>query len=240
MSTTLYSQISERLAQRIADQTYAVGSALPSENELAEEFAASRHTVRAALRQLQDVGLIARRRGSGTVVLAADRRAGYSQSLSSLEDLVQLAERTPRHVRKVQDMVMDIELAAELGCGPGTRWLQISSTRGEADHDPMVWTDLYVDAHYRDIKKQVLAHPDQLVSQLIEGHYGRRIAKVDQTIAACGIPARVAKALNVTPESPGLLITRHYRDQGGAVIVASVSYHPAGRYQFSMTLIREH
>ena len=240
MSITLYSQISERIAQRIADQTYAVGAALPSENDLAEEFGASRHTVRAALRQLQDVGLIARRRGSGTVVLAADRAAGYSQSLSSLEDLVQLAERTPRHVRKVQDIVMDTELASVLRCGPGTRWLQISSTRGEVDQDPMVWTDLYVDAHYRDIKKLVLAQPDQLVSQLIEAHYGRRIAKVDQTIAACAIPARIAKALNVAADSPGLLITRHYCDQGGTVIVASISYHPAGRYQFSMTLIREH
>jgi GntR family transcriptional regulator len=51
---------------------------------------------------------------------------------------------------------------------------------------------------------------------------------------------RIAKALNVAPDLPGLLITRHYCDQGGTVIVASISYHPAGRYQFSMTLIREH
>jgi DNA-binding GntR family transcriptional regulator len=239
MSISLYSKISESLAQRISDQSYAVGAAMPTENELAEEFGASRHTVRAALRQLQDLGLISRHRGSGTVVRALQPKAGYSQSLSSLEDLVHLAERTPRDVRKIQEVVVDTELAAQLGCGPGTHWLQISSTRSEAGRDPMVWTDLYVDAHYRDIKKLVLAHPDRLVSELIESHYGRRIARVEQTIAACAIPARVAKALNAPPDSPGLLIFRQYRDQGGAMIVASTSYHPAGRYQFSMTLIRE-
>lgn len=235
---SLYSQISEVLAQRIADGTYAVGTAIPTENELANEFDASRHTVRAALRQLQDLGLISRRRGSGTLVEAQHTRAGYSQSLSSLEDLVQLAARTPRTVHKMQEVVLDTVLAAQLGCAPGSRWLRISSTRGEPGMPPNAWTDLYVDAHYKRVRPLVQAHPDRLVSDLIETHFGRRIASVEQTISGTSIPPALAKPLGIEPGAPGLMIRRHYRDQAGTVLLASLSYHPADRYQFTTTLIR--
>ncbi|VFR21368.1 Transcriptional regulator, GntR family [plant metagenome] len=238
-SISLYSQIAEELARRIANGDYPVGSALPTEHELVDAFSASRHTVRSALRQLQDLGLISRRRGSGTVVEAQRPRSGYSQSLSSLEDLVQLAARTPRSVQKMQEVVLDIDQAAELGCPPGTRWLRISSTRGEAGKPPAGWTDLYVDAHYSKVKKLVQAHPDRLVSDLIESHFGRRIATVEQTISAAPVPAEIARVLEVPAGSPGLFILRHYRDQAGVLVLASTSYHPADRYRFSMTLIRE-
>lgn len=134
----------------------------------------------------------------------------------------------------------DLELAARLGVGPGTRWLRFVSTRGTPAQPPVVWTGLYVDAHYKGVRKLARQHPDRLVSELIEEHYGRRIASVEQTISACAMPAAVAGELQVAPESPGLLILRHYKDQAAQIVEASCSYHPAGRYEFSTTLIREH
>ncbi|CAM4020174.1 GntR family transcriptional regulator [Bordetella tumulicola] len=239
MSITLYTRISEELAGLIASGVYPVGSLLPAEHTLTEQFDASRHTVRAALRQLQDLGLIARRRGIGTVIIAAKPKAGFSQSLSSLEDLVQLAVRSPRTIKQVQEVVVDVALATYLGVGPGTRWLKFSSTRGVDGQPPVAWTDLYVDVHYKGVRKLAREHPDQLVSQLIEEHYGRRIASVEQTISACAIPSAVARELAVPVDSPGLLIRRQYKDQAGTLVEASCSYHPAGRYEFSTTLIRE-
>ncbi|MFC4275518.1 GntR family transcriptional regulator [Achromobacter aloeverae] len=239
MSITLYSRIAEELARRVADGTYPVGDPMPGENALAEEFDASRQTVRAALRQLQDLGLIARRRGIGTIVTAERQKAGFSQSLSSLEDLVQLAARTPRTLKHAREVVMDVEQAGRMGVRPGTRWLCLSSTRGEEGRPPMVWTDLYVDAHYKGIRKLAQQHPDRLVSDLIEERYGRRIASVEQVISGCAIPDAVAKELGVPGQSPGLLILRQYKDLAGSVIETSESYHPADRYRFSMTLIRD-
>jgi DNA-binding LacI/PurR family transcriptional regulator len=54
--------------QSLADGTYASGSKLPSENELVEQFSASRPTIGRALAQLETEGLIERRAGSGTFV----------------------------------------------------------------------------------------------------------------------------------------------------------------------------
>ncbi|MDX2358984.1 FadR/GntR family transcriptional regulator [Dietzia sp. PP-33] len=60
--------VREQIAVRVSDGVYRVGQALPSERELAEEFAVSRSTVRQALSSLQMIGLVVARPGSGVYV----------------------------------------------------------------------------------------------------------------------------------------------------------------------------
>jgi len=68
-----YKLIYKQLRQALADQTYAAGDRLPSENELVEQFGASRPTVGRALAQLESEGLVVRRAGSGTFACAQNR-----------------------------------------------------------------------------------------------------------------------------------------------------------------------
>ena len=65
-----YKQIYTRLRNALASHEYAPGDKLPSENELVEQFGASRPTVSRALAQLENEGLVERKAGSGTFVLA--------------------------------------------------------------------------------------------------------------------------------------------------------------------------
>ena len=72
MVEPLYTKIRDDLLAKIEDGTYPPGSVLPSELELAETYDVSRPTIRQALAQLADSGVVDRRRRRGTVV--ADRR----------------------------------------------------------------------------------------------------------------------------------------------------------------------
>lgn len=60
--------IAARIRRSIVDGDYAYRERLPSERALAEHFGAARGTVRAALNQLEESNMIARRTGSGTFV----------------------------------------------------------------------------------------------------------------------------------------------------------------------------
>ncbi|WP_274365104.1 GntR family transcriptional regulator [Paenibacillus thermotolerans] len=64
----LYSQIFEILRSRIVRGEYTADQQLPTEVELAEQFNVSRITSKRALIELERVGLIYRRRGSGSFV----------------------------------------------------------------------------------------------------------------------------------------------------------------------------
>ena len=65
--------ISAQLRRAIESGAYGEGDQLPPERELAVTFRAARSTVRRALDQLERAGLVSRRLGSGTFVMAPAR-----------------------------------------------------------------------------------------------------------------------------------------------------------------------
>lgn len=64
----LYRQIAEEIRSRIADSTFAAGSRLPAERDLAQQFRVSRTSVREALIALEIGGFVEVRGGSGIYV----------------------------------------------------------------------------------------------------------------------------------------------------------------------------
>jgi len=72
----LIEQVIEQLRVQITSGTWAVGARIPTESELAQTTATSRNTVREAVQSLVHAGLLERRQGSGTYVLAANELAG--------------------------------------------------------------------------------------------------------------------------------------------------------------------
>ncbi|MBA4264113.1 MAG: hypothetical protein C0453_03445, partial [Comamonadaceae bacterium] len=66
--TPLYEQIKAILRSRVLDGTYKPHEQLPSESEMMSAFSVSRITVRQALNDLQNEGLVFRIHGKGTFV----------------------------------------------------------------------------------------------------------------------------------------------------------------------------
>ena len=78
------------LRRQIAAAKFLQGERLPPERSFATHFGVSRGTVRDALRQLEQAGLVQRRPGSGTYVTYAESEQTLSiiQSTSPLELIV--------------------------------------------------------------------------------------------------------------------------------------------------------
>lgn len=68
-SHKLYDQVFERIKDMIRSGELRQGSLLPGENRLAELMGVSRVTVRQALKQLSEAGIIETRKGKGSVVI---------------------------------------------------------------------------------------------------------------------------------------------------------------------------
>ncbi|MEP9380268.1 GntR family transcriptional regulator [Aquabacter sp. CN5-332] len=239
MALPLYQRIAADLAQKIASGELAVGAVIPSELELAQSYKASRNTVRSALRQLQDLHLISRRRNRGTRVEAPPQESLVTRTLSTRNDLMALAEAAQREIRATSLVVLDTEMARLLKCPPGSRWLRISLVRWEPGvAKPLAWTRAFVDPHYKDIVPLAKQQPGTLFCDLIESHYGRPIATVEQTVSGCLIEEDAAEILGVPVGSAGLRVLRHYRDMAAAMVEATVSFYPADRFSIRTTLSR--
>ena len=66
--TKLYEDVTERMLDHIRTETWAPGTKIPPEVELAKLFDVSRCTIREAVKSLQIAGFLRSRAGSGTFV----------------------------------------------------------------------------------------------------------------------------------------------------------------------------
>lgn len=240
MTATKNADLARDLSEGIAAGRFAVGTLLPTEFELCEQYGLSRYAVRKALDQLQELGLISRRKNVGTRVEAMRPQAGFTQSIATVEELARFGAEHVRTVQSIHEVVTDLALAKDLGCPGGTRWLHIACLRMEGGKKarPICWLDLYIDPAYADIGELVRNAPEKLASTLIEERYGRRIARIRQDIEAVQIPRERSEDLGAEAGSPALRITRNYLDAADQVFEISVSLHPADRFKFSMDLNR--
>jgi DNA-binding GntR family transcriptional regulator len=235
-----FADIARELTEGIGCGRYPVGSLLPTELELRDHYKTSRHTVRAALHELQQLGLVSRRKNVGTRVESMHPRSDFRSSLGSLDDLTQFGSAHIRAVQSIEETTASGALAKELDCEEGTRWLRISSLRMDRDAGsrPIGWTDVYVDPQYSDIGELVRESPGTLVSSLIEARYGRRIAEIRQVIRAVAVSEALAPILKAQAGTPGLQILRWYFDAAGQVFEISATVHPADRFSVAMRLQR--
>lgn len=74
--TSLIAQVTEQLRAEIRSSRWPIGSRIPTEPELTELTGTGRNTVREAVQALVHAGMLERRQGSGTYVIASSDLGG--------------------------------------------------------------------------------------------------------------------------------------------------------------------
>lgn len=232
--------IARDLRDAIAAGSLPVGAVLPTELELCARYGVSRHTVRIAIADLAEAGLVTRRKRFGTVVQAIRPNRSYRQTVASVDDLVQYGADHVRSVRHARLVTASPTLAQDLACPAGTKWFCVSSLRYERGTGdlPLGLTDVYVDPTHAEVGALARRSPDRLISSFVAERTGQRIARIKQDVTAVLVDRRLSSLLVVDAGSPALRIVRHYLDDNGALFVGSVSVHPASRFRVSSSLER--
>ncbi|WP_206956263.1 GntR family transcriptional regulator [Trinickia acidisoli] len=240
MNRPHFADIARDLTEGIASGRFPVGSYLPTELELRDRYNTSRHTIRAALHELQQLGFVSRKKNAGTRVESAQPTNDFRPSLASVDDIVQFGSEHLRVVQSIDEIEATGKLAKLLHCEEGTRWLRVSSLRvdREGARVPVGWTDVYIDPAYSEVAEEARRAPGTLISALIEVRYGRCISEIQQNVQATNLSRDMAERLQAKPESAALEIVRRYLDAAGTAFEVSVSVHPADRFSVSMRLKR--
>lgn len=233
-----YLALAEEISQSIGSGVHPVGALLPTEAALCARYRVSRHTVREATRVLQDLGLVTRRQGVGTRVLAAKVAARYVLALDAIPDLWEYARSTELKVlRKV--LVRADDASLPLPADAGRQWWLVEALRLGRSGTPLAWSQLYFDSIYDQIAGQIGKRHAPIYT-LIERRYGVTVAKVKQEIGAVAIPPPLARLLRVKPNSPGLEILRHYYDAEDRIFESTRSIYSSRDFRYSIELRLEY
>ncbi len=228
----LYHQAARILEEAIEDGRLPRGSKLESELDLAEQLGISRPTMRAAIKQLVDKGLLLRRRGIGTTVAPMPVRRAVA--LTSLYDDLKREGREPRtRVLALEKVLCPPEVAEHLGLGPTAPVLRFERLR-IAGSDPIALMHNVVPADLLEIERRDLERTG-LYDLFRENGITPHVAT--QQVGARKAGAEEAELLEIGLGDPVLAMTRTAYDTSGRPIEYGSHSYPAESYWLEMMLV---
>jgi len=234
-----YREIVNELLDKVGAGDLKIGDRLVPETDLATQYVVSRHTIREAMRCLQDLGMIERRKGAGTYLISDQPKKDFSYSINTLEELLQYASHTKLEVLSVDSILADRDTAARLHCERGANWIRVSVLRiAEPGAAAIGYSEIFIRPEHTDIVKEIGTRA-KAVYTLLEENYGLKIQQVYQDIDSALATSNVASRLLIPVGHPLLEITRRYYTDDERLIEASINFHPAGRFRYQIRLTRD-
>jgi len=132
--TPRYAQIAEQLLAQIASGALPPEGRLPSERELSARFKVSRMTLRAALRVLDNQGMLSRRPGDGTYVARPKIELGADRLVPFTSGMRRRGHRTGARLLMFEQRRAGTLQAEKLGIAAGEPifWIERLRTLGRA------------------------------------------------------------------------------------------------------------
>jgi GntR family transcriptional regulator len=235
-----YRQLAQTLINEIQRGRPSVGDLMPTEMALCAQFGASRFTVRQAINQLVELGLVSRQAGVGTRVLAAEPRSNYRQVMHDIPDLLQYVADTELEIIDTAMVVVKGSLCELLDAGVGENWLRVEGLRKLPDRKaaPICFVEIYIHPAFRSVR-DLGGRSTIPVYMRIEQQFGEWISEIQQQIKAAALTKRIAGLLSSRPGAPALIVNRAYRNRRGEIIEVAISTHPADRFSYSQTFRRD-
>jgi GntR family transcriptional regulator len=231
----LYLQIKEVLKQRILDGVYLPLQKLASENELMVAFGVSRITVRQALRDLHNEGLVFSAQGKGTFV----SKPKATQSLESLQGFEEsmlaagfaasskLLAAVPRRPSK--------EVAAALALGRKDEVVEIKRLR-YLNREPVSIDVSYFPA---DIGARLIGRDlARDLFPMLENELGVRLGHADVRVGASAPDAEAQKLLRLGAADPILKVERLTHDVSGRPVDFEYLLIRGDAYQYQFRIHR--
>lgn len=225
---SLVEQVRHSLLQELASGELEPGAKLANESELAERFAVSRSTIREAVRALMDAGLLARRHGSGTYVIASPRARHPLENTVSYTGMIRASGREPgeavvsKDIREPEDDEREL-----LGLDDAELVIEVERIR-LADDRPIIYSRDRIPARLFG------RHDDEALDRSLYASLARAghpVASATAHLLPTVATTRLAKLLEIKRGTPLLHIDQVDYDTGGRPIMLSAEWHVADAFE---------
>ncbi|HWS34240.1 MAG TPA: GntR family transcriptional regulator [Actinoplanes sp.] len=227
----IYFQIGRRLEEAIDRGELVPGERIPTEIELADSLEISRPTIRRAIEELVDKGLLTRKRGVGTRV--TDVQVRRRVALTSLFDDLAAAGREPQtRVLNFERDCVDRHAARMLGLPADEEMVHCERLR-LADGMPLAVLRNWLPPRFADLNGEALA--TRSLYRMM-GEWNGRPAVAKQRITAKAATPAQARLLDIGPHTPLISMQRTSFDSTGATVEYSDNLYRADHYAIEVTV----
>ncbi|MEQ1951178.1 GntR family transcriptional regulator [Mesorhizobium sp. CN2-181] len=225
----LYRQLADILRRPIAEGVLAVGEELPKEASIADHFGVSLITVRHALRDLEDSGLIRKRSAKPAVVAARDAEAPVWH-MANFTDIAAFARDASLNVLSYRRESPPL-LQQYFGARKGEAGYCLRSVL-KSGEEKKVYITTYFPAEVGE-RLSRRDFTDVLIFDTVQRKFGLRLAVAHMTVRAEVADATAAEVLDIEPGSALLIVEMLYQASDGRNVELSVARHPADRFSIT-------
>ncbi|MBM9506104.1 GntR family transcriptional regulator [Actinacidiphila acididurans] len=229
----LWYQVSQSLRASILGRHPDAPLRLPTEDALAGHYGVSVLTMRQALKELEDEGLISRHRRRGTFIEPTARRGAPVKLLGSVDAIV--AQQSGRRTAVFQHGPAALPPEAAEYFPDLSEAIAFRRLRCEESGEPTDWAENFV-------RPELAARIDLAdlarwpMTKVLRDVLGVRISRITDTVEARLAAPETAELLQVPLLSPILHYTGvTYDDTGRAVDVVRIHYR-GDRFSFTVTM----
>jgi DNA-binding GntR family transcriptional regulator len=228
----LYFQLATQIEAAIRQGDLQPGSHLEGEIELADRLGVSRPTLRRAIEELVDKGLLVRKRGIGTQIVQP--RIERKVDLTSLyDDLVKTAHEPTTSVTNHATVPADTEVAVALAVPKGTPVVLLERLRS-SDGEPLAIMRNWLPS---DVAPFTTADLEQRgLYELLRGS-GVLPSVATQRVGAKSATAAESKLLKVREGAPLVTVERRTSDEYGRVFEYAKHVYNAAKYSVEVTIV---
>jgi GntR family transcriptional regulator len=222
----------DAIAAAITGGDYVPGAQLPAEAQMASNLGVSRATLRDALRQVEDRGLIIRRHGRGTFVAKRPIRKDLNRNFGITAMIRSGGYRPGTRGLELRNEPADRDLAQSLGLSPGDPVTILERVR-LADDRPVVWSRDAMPRRFLDVAQAMSGGDASLYGLLYKRHQvavTRGVAELSPTSAT----ASLAERLQVKRGAPLMYIKQVDYDGSGTPVLCSIEYHVSDWISFTL------
>lgn len=231
----LYYQLASVLRERIVSGQLAPGDRLPTEAQLVADYGVSRITVRQALRNLTDEGLIRALAGRGTFVTDRAASRGTLQMEGSLDDLMSLGLATEVKVIDLVTLRATAEQAKVLSIDVGSTIMRCTRLRY---YEGVPYSHVVNELPVRIARRFSQADWSGSILRVLEERCGIPVRDAYQTIRASLADASLARLLETRIGAPLIAVDRVVLTDNAVPIERVHTHYRSDIYSMSVHLSR--
>jgi len=233
-SVPLYYQLATILREQIISGRYVIGDKLPTEADLVQQYAVSRATVRGALQNLTDEGLIRREAGRGTFVSGMPEFTGTMKMDGTLNGLIAMGLATSPKLVDLQKVTVTTHQAEVLGMEPGTPALRAYRVRYYEDH-PYCYIINTLPLEIGNKLSKSDWESGSILKHLQAKHH-IQLGDADEYVRATIADANLARWLQVRIGAPLLQVEYLIRDADGKPVETPIIFYRSDLHAFTLRL----
>lgn len=230
---SLYQQVENRIRAEIAKGTWKEGDLIPSEHALASKYDVSQGTVRKAVLNLTQTGLLYRKQGKGTFVVDPRFDRGRYHNFRFVNGLTSELVNIKLNLTDIQVIPSNADIAEYLKLRKGTKVI-VLERKGKIGSENYLHSLSYLPQKiHKGLEKYTKEDFIQnTLWKIQEMKFGVRVEKREEFISTVTPCEEIGRHLEVEPKTPVLRIEAKMISYTGDVVEYRISHCHLGELKF--------